>query len=214
VGVLSFFDRNRRQLAAQGIDPARLPPGQYATDRFPVLHAGGVPDYRSLDAWTLELSGLVERPVTLTWAQLVDLPTVEVVADIHCVTKWSKLDTRWRGVGFETLLEQAGGPAAGASHLLCHAEHGYTANVPLADCTGTDAKGQPRALVAFGYDGHPLEAEHGYPARFLVPHLYFWKSAKWLRGLELLPADRPGFWEENGYHMYGDPFREQRFSGD
>lgn len=211
---MSFFDRNRRQLAARGIDPARLPPGQYSTDRLPVLHAGGVPEYRSLDGWTLELSGLVRRPVALSWTELNQLPTAEVVVDIHCVTKWTKLDTTWRGVAFDTLLEQAGGPAAGATHLMGHAELGYTANVPLADCTGVDAKGQPRAIVAVEYDGRPLEPEHGYPARFLVPHLYFWKSVKWLRGIELLPADRPGFWERNGYHIYGDPFREQRFTGD
>jgi DMSO/TMAO reductase YedYZ molybdopterin-dependent catalytic subunit len=211
---MSFFDRNRKQLAARGIDPARLPPGQYTTDRFPVLHAGGVPEYRSLDTWTLELSGMVRRPVTLSWGQLNELPLAEVVVDIHCVTKWTKLDTAWRGVAFDILLEHAGGPAPGASHLLCHAEFGYTANVPLADCTGVDAKGRPRAMVALQYDGRDLDAEHGYPARFFVPHLYFWKSAKWLRGLELLPADQPGFWEQNGYHMYGDPFREQRFSGD
>ena len=174
---MSFFERNRRQLASRGIDPGRLPPGQYSTDRFPVLHAGGVPEYPSLDAWTLELSGLVARPVTLTWAQLHELPGVDVVVDIHCVTKWSKFDTPWRGVAFDTLLERAGGPSATATHVLCL-------------------------------------SEHGYPARFLVPSLYFWKSAKWLRGLELLPADQPGFWERNGYHMHGDPFLEQRFTGD
>ncbi|MEO5678040.1 MAG: sulfite oxidase-like oxidoreductase [Acidimicrobiales bacterium] len=211
---MGFFDRNRQQLAARGIDPARLPPGQYVTDRFPVLHAGGVPDYPSLDGWTLELSGLVAGPVTLTWAQLLDLPSVEVVVDIHCVTKWSKLDTRWQGVAVETLLEQAGGAAPGATHVLGHAEHGFSANVPLADCLGVDDRGRPRAMVAYAYDGQPLDPEHGYPARLLVPHLYFWKSPKWLRGIELLPADQPGFWERNGYHMYGDPFREQRFSGD
>ncbi len=211
---MRFFGRNRGQLAAQGIDPARLPPGQYATDRFPVLHAGAVPEYCPLDDWTLELSGLVGRPTTLTWRQLAELPPVEVVVDIHCVTKWSKFDTPWRGVAFDTLLEQAGGAISEAAAVVAHAELGYTANVPLADCVGVDGRGQPRALVAYAYEGRPLDPEHGYPARFLVPHLYFWKSAKWLRGLELLPVDRAGFWERNGYHMYGDPFLEQRFSGD
>lgn len=211
---MGFFDRNRDQLVAKGIDPARIPPGQYSTDRFPVLHAGGVPDYRSLDTWTLELSGLVGRPATLTWDELVSLPAVEIVVDIHCVTKWSKLDMPWRGVAFETLLEQAGGATPGATHVLCHSEGGFTANIPLTDCLGVDEKGQPRAMVALAYEGQPLDPEHGYPARFLMPRLYFWKSAKWLRGLELLPADRPGFWEKNGYHMYGDPFKEQRFTGD
>ncbi len=211
---MSFFDRNRRQLASQGIDPARLPPGQYATERFPVLHAGHVPEYDSLDSWTLALSGLVEHPVTLTWPQLLELPSVEVVVDLHCVTRWTKLGTPWRGVAFETLLAQAGGPAPAATHVVSHAELAYTANVPLADCLGVDDEGQPRALVAYGYDGLPLVPDHGYPARFLLPHLYLWKSAKWLRGIELLAADRPGFWEENGYHMHGDPFLEQRLSGD
>jgi len=211
---MNFFERNRRQLADRGIDLGRLPPGQYSTDRFPVLHAGAVPDYGSLDGWTLDLTGLVGRPVTLSWQQLAQLPSVEVVVDIHCVTKWSKFDTLWRGVAFDTLVEQAGGPAPDATHVLCHSEFGYTANVPLGDCTGVDGRGQPRALVAYEYDGRPLEPDHGYPARFLIPHLYFWKSAKWLRGIELLPADKPGFWEQNGYHMYADPFREQRFSGD
>ena len=211
---MGFFDRNRNQLATKGIDPSRLPPGQYVTDRFPVLHAGGVPEYGSLDGWTLELSGLLDRPAVLTWEQLTALPSTDVVVDLHCVTKWSKFDSPWRGAAFETVLAEAGGPAADATHVLCHAEHGYSANVPLADCLGFDAKGQPRAMVAYEYDGRPLDPEHGYPCRFIVPHLYLWKSAKWLRGLELLPADRPGFWEQNGYHIYGDPFREQRFQGD
>jgi DMSO/TMAO reductase YedYZ molybdopterin-dependent catalytic subunit len=211
---MGFFDRNRKQLAAMGIDPARLPPGQYSTDRFPVLHAGAVPDYGTLEGWTLELTGLVGRPLTLSWHQLAALPRVDVVVDIHCVTKWSKFDTTWSGVPLDTLLDLAGGASPQATHLLCHSEFGYTANVPLADCRGVDARGQARAMVALEYGGAPLEPDHGYPARFLVPHLYLWKSAKWLRGIELLPADRPGFWEQNGYHMYGDPFREQRFSGD
>lgn len=210
---MGFFDRSRQQLAERGVDPSRLPPGQYATERFPVLHTGSVPHFGSLDDWTLEISGLVGCPVTLTWPQLLSLPSVEMVVDIHCVTKWSRFDTRWRGVAFETLLEQAGGAAPAATHVLGHAEHGYTANAPLADCRGVDEHGQPRAMVAYEHDGLPLDPDHGYPARFLLPRLYFWKSPKWLTGLELLPADRPGFWEQNGYHMRGDPFREQRFAG-
>ena len=160
------------------------------------------------------LFGLVQQPTTLSWEQLTALPTVDVVVDIHCVTKWSKFDTAWHGVAFETLLEQAGGPAPGATHLMTHAEFGFTANIPLEDCLGVEDKGQPRAMVAWRYDGRDLDPEHGYPARFFLPRLYFWKSAKWLRGLELLDHDEPGFWEQNGYNMYGDPFREQRYWGD
>ena len=211
---MKFFERNRNALADRGIDPDRLPPGQYSTERFPVLHAGSVPKYKDLSTWTLQLGGLVEQPVTISWDELLALPSVDVVVDIHCVTKWSQFDMAWRGVPFETLLEQAGGPAAGATHVIEHAEHGYTTNVPLEDLYGVDAKGQPRAMVAYQYDGKPLTPDHGYPARFFLPHLYFWKSAKWLRALELLPHDRPGFWEQNGYHMYGDPFNEQRFTND
>jgi DMSO/TMAO reductase YedYZ molybdopterin-dependent catalytic subunit len=209
---VKFFDRNRQQLAQRGIDPDRLPPGQYFTDRFPVLHAGRVPDYRSLDSWTLDLSGLVASPRSVTWAELSSLPTVDVTVDIHCVTKWSKFDMAWTGVPFEDLLALAGGPRPAAAHVIAHGELGYTANIPLADCLGTDDRGQPKAMVAIGYDGHALEPEHGFPARFFLPRLYFWKSTKWLRGLELIAQDRPGFWEQNGYHNYGDPFLEQRFS--
>lgn len=210
---MGFFERNRQELAERGVDPARLPPGQYFTDRFPVLHTGEVPRYPTLDEWDLRVFGTVERPLRLTWTELMDLPSAEITTDIHCVTKWTKLDTTWVGVPFDVIAEGAGlSPAA--THLMCHAEHGYTANVPLADVTGTDDAGRPRALLAYRYDGQPLEPEHGYPLRFLVPHLYFWKSAKWLRGLEPMTADAPGFWEQNGYHIYGDPFREQRHWGD
>ena len=210
---MGFFDRNRKALAEKGIDPARLPPGQYFTDRFPVLHAGSIPDYDDLSEWNLELTGLVASPVTLSWNDVVALPSAEVVVDIHCVTKWSKFDMPWKGVPFDEVLKLVELNAA-ATHVMCHSEFGYTANIPLEDCTGLDDKGQPRAMLAYQYDGHPLEPEHGYPLRFFLPHLYFWKSAKWLRGLEFMAGDRPGFWERNGYHMYGDPFQEQRFSGD
>jgi DMSO/TMAO reductase YedYZ molybdopterin-dependent catalytic subunit len=206
---MGFFDRNRKALAERGIDPARLPPGQYSTERFPVLHVGSVPDYGDLSGWTLTIDGLVEHPVVLGWDELRALPPVDVTVDIHCVTKWSKFDTAWRGVAVGTLLDLAGGVTDGASHLIAHAEFGYTANVPLADVTG-----EHRGLVAYEYGGAPLDPEHGFPARLLVPHLYFWKSAKWLRGLEVVAPDRPGFWEQNGYHMYGDPFREQRYTND
>ena len=209
---MSFFDRNRKELEKRGIDTARLPPGQYFTDRFPVLHAGPVPDYGpTLDDWDFNIAGLVDAPVTLTWAQLLELPSAELTTDIHCVTKWSKFDTPWKGVPFAEVAKLVEiSPAA--THLMCHSEYGYTANLPLADVVGDDDRGQPKAMLAYEYDGKPLEPQHGYPLRFFVPHLYFWKSAKWLRGLELMNGDRPGFWEQNGYHVYGDPFLEQRYS--
>jgi DMSO/TMAO reductase YedYZ molybdopterin-dependent catalytic subunit len=209
--MVSFFDRNRKELEKRGIDPARLPPGQYHTDRFPVLHVGSVPDYGDLSGWDLRIDGLVATPVTLSWSQLLELPTVEIVTDIHCVTKWSKFDTGWKGVAFDTIAALVDIEPS-ATHLMCHSEYGYTANLPLVDVTGLDDAGRPKAMHAYEYDGKPLEAEHGYPLRFLCPHLYFWKSAKWLRGIELMNADRPGFWEQNGYHIYGDPFLEQRYS--
>ena len=205
---MGFFDRNRRALEAQGIDPSRLPPGQYATDRFPVLHVGDVPRYADdLSDWDLRLTGLVDTPTTLTFDELRALPTVEETFDIHCVTKWSKFDTRWTGVRLTTLMDLAGVQSE-ATHLIEHAEHGYTTNLALADVRRDDV------LVAWAFDGEPLDPEHGYPVRLVLPHRYFWKSAKWLRALEFAGADRPGFWEQNGYHDVGDPFLEQRHWGD
>jgi DMSO/TMAO reductase YedYZ molybdopterin-dependent catalytic subunit len=205
---VGFFDRNRKQLEAQGIDPARLPPGQYATDRFPVLHVGDVPRYaEDLSDWDLRLTGLVDTPTTLSFDELRALPTAEETFDIHCVTKWSKFDTRWTGVRLTTLMDLAG-VRPEATHLIEHAEHGYTTNLPLADVRRDDV------LVAWAFDGEPLEPEHGYPVRLVLPHRYFWKSAKWLRELEFSASDQPGFWERNGYHNDGDPFLEQRHWGD
>jgi DMSO/TMAO reductase YedYZ molybdopterin-dependent catalytic subunit len=203
---MGFFDRNREELVRKGYDPARLPPGQYLTDRFPVLHEGDVPTYAPGE-WSLEVGGLVDRRFTLNLDELKALPSVTITRDIHCVTKWSKFDTTWTGVRVRDLFDRAGVQHE-ATHVLGHAEHGYTANLPLADVTGDDA------LVVYAYEGEPIEPVHGGPVRLLVPHLYFWKSPKWLRGLELRAGDTPGFWERNGYHMYGDPFREQRFWGD
>jgi DMSO/TMAO reductase YedYZ molybdopterin-dependent catalytic subunit len=192
--------RGRRRPAA---DPSRVPPGQYLTDDFPVLSAGPTPHTR-LDAWSFSISG-GDQPRTWTWDEFLDLPTERVTVDIHCVTRWSKLDTTWQGVSVDTLLSQV---SHQASFVLAHCDGGYTTNLPLADVTG----GQ--AWVAFDYGGEPLDPEHGGPARLLVPHLYFWKSAKWVRRLELLDHDVPGFWETYGYNMYGDPWKEQRYAGD
>ena len=201
---MGFFERNRKQLAERGLDPARLPPGQYLTDRFPVLHVGDVPTYAP-GQWNVAVDGLVEQPFTLDEAALRALPPVTITTDIHCVTKWSKFDTHWTGVRVRDLFERAG-VRAEATHVLCHAEYGYTANLPLADLMHDES------LVVYAFEGDDIEPIHGGPVRLLVPHLYFWKSPKWLRGLELRAGDTPGFWERNGYHMYGDPFREQRYS--
>ena len=203
---MGFFDRNRQALAAKGYDPARLPPGQYLTERFPVLHVGDVPQYGP-NEWDLTVTGLVDEPFTIGLDELRAMPAVTPTFDIHCVTKWSKFDTTWTGVRVRDLLARAG-MRPEATHVIEHAEFGYTTNLPLADITTDDA------IVAFAFEGEDIEAIHGGPVRVVVPHLYFWKSAKWVRALEVVDADRPGFWEQNGYHMYGDPFREQRFWGD
>ncbi len=203
---MGFFDRNRKELVAKGYDPARLPPGQYLTGRFPVLHVGDVPTYAP-GQWSLAVEGLVDQPFTLDEEALRALPSVTLTTDIHCVTKWSKFDTTWRGVRVRDLLARAGVQPS-ATHVLCHAEYGYTANLPLADIV------RDESLVVYEYEGEPIEPIHGGPVRLLVPNLYFWKSPKWLRSLELRAGDVPGFWERNGYHMYGDPFREQRYTDD
>jgi len=203
---MSFFDRNRKELIAKGYDPARLPPGQYLTDRFPVLHVGDVPDYAP-GAWNLSIDGLVDRPFTIDIDELKAMPATTLTFDIHCVTKWSKFDTTWTGVRVRDLFDRAC-VQAGATHVVEHAEYGYTTNLPIADIT-TD-----QSIVAYAYEGEPIEPIHGGPVRIVVPHLYFWKSAKWVRRLELRGNDEPGFWERNGYHNYGDPFSEQRHWGD
>ena len=183
---------------------ARIPPGQYVVRDFPVLSAGPTP-HRSLADWTFSIEGEVDQEKHWTWSELHALPSETVTRDIHCVTKWSKLDTTWQGVSVDTLLE---GVETAADYVMAFCDGGYTTNLPLEDLTGG------KAWIAFGYDGQPLESEHGGPARLLVPHLYFWKSAKWVRGLQLMNEDAPGFWETYGYHMYGDPWLEQRYSGD
>jgi DMSO/TMAO reductase YedYZ molybdopterin-dependent catalytic subunit len=201
---MSFFDRNRKKLETIGVDPARLPPGQYFTERFPVLHVGDVPTWDP-STWELRIFGAVAEERRLSWDELRSLPTTTITTDIHCVTKWSKFDTGWTGVKFTDVLALVK-PSPDAAFVIGHAEFGYTANLPLADLLRDDV------LLAWEYDGAPLEPKHGAPVRLVVPHLYFWKSVKWLRGIELATRDKPGFWERNGYHNYGDPFREQRYS--
>ncbi|HEY6469965.1 MAG TPA: sulfite oxidase-like oxidoreductase [Candidatus Dormibacteraeota bacterium] len=181
-----------------------LPPGQYLERDFPVLSTGPTP-HRPLSEWTFSITGEVDDIKTWTWKEFRDLPSQSVTRDIHCVTKWSKLDTTWQGVSLDTLLEHV---ESAAEYAMAFCDGGYTTNLPLEDLTGG------KAWIAFAYDGQTLEAEHGGPARLLVPHLYLWKSAKWVRGLQLMNEDAPGFWETYGYHMYGDPWLEQRYNGD
>ena len=185
-------------------ESGRVPPGQYLVEDFPVLSAGPTP-HTPLEEWDFAIVGSVAEPKRWTWNEFRALPSETVTKDIHCVTKWSKLDTEWEGVSLDTLLASI---EHDAEYATAFCDGGYTTNVPLEDLT--DGK----AWVAFAYDGEPLEPEHGGPARLLVPHLYFWKSAKWVRGLRLMDEDEPGFWESLGYHLYGDPWREQRYWGD
>jgi DMSO/TMAO reductase YedYZ molybdopterin-dependent catalytic subunit len=182
----------------------RVPPGQYVTDDFPVLSAGPTP-HTPLDQWDFTIDGEVDERHRWTWDEFRALPSETITVDISCVTKWTKLDMIWEGVPVDALLE---GVETSAEYLTAFCDGGYTTNLPLADVTGG------KAWIAFAYDGEPLEPEHGGPARLLVPHLYFWKSAKWVRGLRLTETDEPGFWESNGYHIYGDPWKEQRYWGD
>jgi DMSO/TMAO reductase YedYZ molybdopterin-dependent catalytic subunit len=184
-------------------DSGRVPPGQVETRKWPVLHAGHVPAV-SLAAWRFDVRGLVDRPLSLSWQDLLAMPRRETLCDIHCVTRWSRLDNVFGGVPVRALLERAGVQAA-ARYVLVHAEEGFTTNLPLDDLD------RPANLLALTWNGEPLTPEHGGPVRLLVPHLYFWKSAKWVRGLELLAEDEPGFWERGGYHMRGDPWQEERF---
>jgi DMSO/TMAO reductase YedYZ molybdopterin-dependent catalytic subunit len=192
---------------SRGEQAARLPPGQYDTgSSWPVLTAEATPKL-STAAWSFAVEGLVEHPTSWTWDEIHALPPSTYHGDIHCVTTWSKLGMAFNGVSVDTLLEAAR-PLAAASHVLAFSHTGYTTNLPLADVT------DGRAWVAWEVDGQPLAVDHGGPARLLVPHLYFWKSAKWVAGLRVLDHDEPGFWERNGYHDRGDPWLEQRYQGD
>jgi DMSO/TMAO reductase YedYZ molybdopterin-dependent catalytic subunit len=201
---MSFISRGFRGRRRPDVDPSRIPPGQYLVNDFPVLSAGPTPR-ASLDEWSFTISGAVDEPVSWPWQEFLALPAETVTVDIHCVTKWSKLDTTWKGVSLDALLD---GVETEAEFVTAWCDGGYTTNLPLEDLR------DGRAWVAYEYAGEPLEPEHGGPARLLVPHLYFWKSAKWVRGLTLTPDDEPGFWEAAGYHNYGDPWREQRYWSD
>jgi DMSO/TMAO reductase YedYZ molybdopterin-dependent catalytic subunit len=185
----------------------RVPPGQHVTEDFPVLSAGPTPR-AALESWSLALENAGQLLARWSWAEFEALPQTERATDIHCVTKWSKLGTRWRGVTFDDLMAAAGLSSPPAGYVMAHCDGGYTTNLPIADLL------EGKAMVATQFDGLPLPAAHGGPARLLVPHLYFWKSAKWVRRLEFMQLNSPGFWESRGYHIYGDPWREQRYSGD
>jgi len=202
--VSSFLSRGFTGRRRRG-PPGRLPPGQYDVgDGFPVLSAGPTPRTRTAD-WDFTVAGEVDEVRRWSWSEFRALPRETVMVDIHCVTSWSKFDTQWEGVSVDTLLD---GVETAAEYVVAESDGGYTANMPLEDVTGG------RAWVVDTYDGEPLAPQHGGPARLLVPHLYFWKSAKWLRGLTLTADNEPGFWETFGYHNYGDPWREQRYAGD
>jgi DMSO/TMAO reductase YedYZ molybdopterin-dependent catalytic subunit len=199
-----FFSRGFRGRQRELADAERLPPGQYLTSGFPVLSAGPTP-YTPEDRWDFSVVGAVETPQRWTWAEFQALPREPITADIHCVTKWSKFDTKWSGVSLDTLLAAA---KPQAQYLLAFCDGGYITNLPIADVTNH------KAWIVDTYDGAPLPLEHGGPVRLLIPHLYFWKSAKWVRGLRIVEEDQPGFWESLGYHNYGDPWKEQRYQGD
>ena len=198
-----FRSKAEQKLVERGLDPARLPPGQYLTEKWPVLHAGSVPN-TDLATWDFEVFGEVERPRTLTWDELHELPATEITVDIHCVTRWSRFDARFRGVHWRELAKLVE-PKPHARFVVAHAEQGFTSNVPLEALEADDA------LVAYEADGEPLTPDHGWPLRLVVPSRYFWKSAKWLRGLELRTTDQPGFWERYGYHNDADYWKEERY---
>jgi DMSO/TMAO reductase YedYZ molybdopterin-dependent catalytic subunit len=201
MALISRGFRGRRQ---ENTEPGRLPPGQYLTPGFPVLSAGPTPR-TPLDQWTFSITGAVGTAREWSWEEFTALPADTITKDIHCVTKWSKFDSVWTGVPVDGLLE---GTDPEGAFVVAFCDGGYTTNLPLSDVTGG------KAWVAYRYGDEPLEPEHGGPARLLVPHLYFWKSAKWVRGIRVMERDEPGFWETYGYHNRGDPWKEQRYWGD
>ena len=189
----------------RGSAESRTPPGQVLTQKWPVLHYGSVPKVDPHDpTWRLRVFGQVEEPYELTYSEILAMPPTDVLCDIHCVTHWSRLDNTFTGVPTKTLIDRAK-PKPSAKFVMCHSEAGFTVNVPLDEFTAEDC------LLAYNWQGKPLTPDHGYPLRGLVPRLYLWKSAKWIRGIELRATDAPGFWEQNGYHMHGDPWTEERF---
>jgi DMSO/TMAO reductase YedYZ molybdopterin-dependent catalytic subunit len=202
--TMTPFTRGFRRRHPEAPPGVALPPGQYLTDGFPVLSAGPTPDV-PLEEWEFSVTGSVDEPRKWSWEEFQALPKESITVDIHCVTSWSKLGTGWEGVSVDTLLD---GIDLYGAYSMVHSYGGYTTNLAIEDIT--DGK----AWVAYAYDGEPLEPEHGGPARLLVPHLYFWKSAKWVRGIEVMDYAEPGFWESLGYHDRGDPWREQRYQGD
>jgi DMSO/TMAO reductase YedYZ molybdopterin-dependent catalytic subunit len=201
-----FSGNERKEKEREMKNAGRLPAGQSLTLKWPVLHYGSIPRFDPAK-WDFKIWGLVEKPVRLTWDEFSKLPRTRSKSDFHCVTRWSRFDNEWDGVAFKDVLRLVQLKPE-AKYVLVHAEQGFTANVPLADLN------RDGVLFATHHDGEPLSADHGFPLRLIVPHLYAWKSVKWVRGLEFLDHDVPGFWEQNGYHMYGDPFREQRYDTD
>ena len=199
-----FRSKAERKVVELGYDPARLPPGQYLTEKWPVLHAGSVPRYPDLATWTFRVFGEVADEVELSWDELNELPRSMNTQDIHCVTRWSHFDMQFEGVHWRELAKLAS-PSPSARFVIAHAENGFTSNVPLSFLENENA------LLATHANGEPLTPDHGYPLRLVIPGKYFWKSAKWLRGIELSSVDRPGFWERYGYHNDADPWREQRY---
>ena len=198
-----FRSKAEAKVAEAGYDPARLPPGQYLTEKWPVLHAGSVPKV-DIATWTLTVSGEVEQPLTLSWEQLLELPSRDVTVDIHCVTRWSRFDTTFKGVHWSEIAKLVK-PKPSGRFVVAHAEQGFSSNMPL------EAIEDENALIAYQADGEPLTPDHGWPVRLLVPSRYFWKSAKWLNGIELTTSDRPGFWERYGYNNEADPWKEERY---
>lgn len=191
------------------VDPAlskRLPPGQALTERFPILHEGEVPDY-DLEKWDLKVFGAVDREIVVTYEQIMKMPQTSVTVDIHCVTRWSRFDNTFTGVKFSDFLKEVG-INPNSKYVMLHADQDYTANLELSDLDRDDV------LLAHSFEGKPLTDKHGWPLRLVVPHLYFWKSVKWIRGIEFIDENKPGFWEKNGFHINGDPFKEERFSGE
>ncbi|WP_346987952.1 sulfite oxidase-like oxidoreductase [Bacillus velezensis] len=197
-----FFGKTKQTKQSE-----RIPPNQNVTTKFPVLHAGNVPYYEDMSKWNLQVYGLVDRPMLLSFEDIKAFPEAEVKNDIHCVTGWSRLDNIWQGIRAKDIAEKAGVHKE-AGFVILHAEEGWTANLPLSDFA------RETSLLAYAHNGEPLTSEHGYPLRGVFPHLYFWKSAKWLRGIQFTKENHPGFWEKNGYHMRGDPWKNERFTWD